>query len=68
MAFDPGHVEPLAAGPRHTLHVPITTSLAISGSSSSGGSIREASPSTCAWPIVGEPAKSAAAQAFPLPQ
>src|ERR1035438_9258110 len=54
MLFEPGHAEPLAAGPRHTLHVPITTSLAISGSSSSGGSLREASPSPCAWPIRSE--------------
>src|ERR1035438_7167832 len=33
-----------------------------------GEPIREAPPSPCAGPILGKPAKSAAAQAFPFPQ
>ena len=57
---------PLPAGPRHTRHVPITTSDESAGSSSNGASTNESSPLTCADPIVGAPAKSAAVHAVPL--
>src|SRR5437868_10137560 len=68
IALDPGQPDPLCADPRHTLHVPITASLARAGSSIQGGATSEASFDTCAYPIVGVPAKSAAPHALPFPQ
>ena len=68
IAFDPGHPAPLCTGPRHTLHVPISTSFASAGSRIQGAVISDASFDTCAYPIVGEPAKSEAPHALPFPQ
>src|SRR5665213_3372575 len=59
------HDVPVAAGPRHTRHVPTITLGVCAGSSSVGASSSEASPATCAAPIVGGFAKLAAVHPAP---
>src|SRR5205807_4482385 len=65
--FAEDHEAPLPADPRHTRHVPISTSEDRAGSSSQGASISESSLATCAGPTVGAPLKSVALHAPPLP-
>src|SRR5665213_3337426 len=54
------HDVPVAAGPRHTRHVPTSTLEVCAGSRSVGVSSSEASAATWVAPIVGGPEKFAA--------
>src|SRR5665213_1006107 len=65
IAFAALHEVPVAAGPRQMRHVPTSTFEVSAGSSSVGASSSEASPATCAAPMVGGFAKLAAVHPAP---